>query len=80
MNNPFSGFLAFLTGSTVSITETLREGSVWITFGGALLAMIGGVWTYRTAKVKFQIEMAKLKVAEIELERASIKRNHRRND
>lgn len=71
MQNPSSGFLAFLTGSTVTLTEIIRNGSLWLTFGGAALALVGGVWTYRTAKIRFQIEMTKLKQAELELERAS---------
>lgn len=71
MQNPFSGFLAFLTGSTVTVTEIARNGSVWLTLGGALLAVLGGWWTYRTARVKFQIEMTKLKQAELEFERAA---------
>ena len=71
MNNPFSGFLAFMTGTTVTVTEVIREGSLWMTFFGAALALVGGVWTYRTARVKFQIEMARLKLAELEFERAN---------
>jgi len=71
MNNPFSGFLAFLTGSTVTLTEILRDGSLLLTVAGGALAVCGGIWTYRTARVKFQIEMTNLKLAEIELEKAS---------
>ncbi len=71
MNNPFSGFLAFLTGSTVTVTEIVKNGSMWLTFGGALLAVLGGWWTLRTSKVRFQIEMTKLKQAELEFERAA---------
>jgi hypothetical protein len=71
MQNPSSGFLAFLTGSTVTLTEIIREGSLWLTFGGAALALVGGVWTYRTAKIRFKIAMAELKQVELELERAS---------
>ena len=71
MQNPSSGFLAFLTGSTVTLTEIIRDGSLWLTFGGAALAIAGGVWTYRAAKIKYQIEMMNLKIKEIEFERAS---------
>lgn len=71
MQNPSSGFLAFLTGSTVTLTEIIRDGSLWLTFAGAALALIGGIWTYKTARVRFQIEMTKLRQAELELERAS---------
>lgn len=68
------------------MTEIVREGSIYLTFGGAVLAVLGGVWTYRTAQVKFQIELAKLKLAELEFERASHlenghpKRTHNRRE
>ena len=83
MNTPLSGFLAFITGGTITITEVVREGSIWLTFAGAILAFVGGIWTYNTAKIRFKIEITKLKQAEIEFEKAcevsTKKRTHPRS-
>jgi hypothetical protein len=71
MNTPSGGLLALLTGSTVTLTEIIREGSIWLTCAGAMLALLGGFWTYRSARVKFKTDMLNLKMAEIELEKAA---------
>ncbi len=71
MNNPFSGFLAYLAGATVTLTELIRNGSVWVIFGGLIISALGGFWTYRSARMKFKIDMINLKIAELELEKAA---------
>lgn len=85
MNSPSGGLLALLTGTTVTFTEIIRNGSIWLTFAGAALAIFGGWWTYRSAMIKFKIDMINLKIAELELEKAAglqngepVKKRHHR--
>lgn len=71
MNSPSGGLLALLTGTTLTLTEIIRNGSIWLTFAGGALAILGGFWTYRSARIKFKIDMLNLKMAEIEFEKAA---------
>lgn len=69
MKTPFVGALAFLTGGTISVQQMITSGSLWLTAGGSLLAFAGGIWTWKTSRLKYQIESVKLKQAELEFER-----------
>ncbi len=70
MKSPLTGMLAFFTGSTVTVTEIVTSGSLWLTFGGALLAFLGGLWALLTARLRYKAEWLKLEQAKIEFARA----------
>ena len=73
--NPVSGIIATITGGTLSVTEIVNSGSLWLTFGGALLAFVGGLWAWRTAKLQREAALLDLATKRMEHERA---RHHRR--
>ena len=74
-SNPATGLVAFVTGSTVSITEFLSAGSVFLTLIGSGVALAGGVWMYLAARNKAKISELELQRAELELQRAIDKSN-----
>ena len=63
--------LTFATGSTMYVTEIVTQGSLWLTFGGALLAFLGGIWAFATARMRYKAEAVRLKMAELEFERSN---------
>jgi len=67
--NFFGGYIAFLTGGSVSLSEIITSGSLALTFIGALLAVIGGWWAYRSSKLKYEVAVLDHKIRKIEFNR-----------
>lgn len=68
--NPVSGIIATITGGTITVEQIVNNGSLWLTFGGALLAFVGGVWAWRTAKIQREAALLDLATKRLEHERA----------
>lgn len=65
----FRGLAVTFTGVGVTINQILTHGSLLLTLVGAILAVAGGWWTYRTQRLKHRIAETELKKAELDLAR-----------
>lgn len=70
--NPVAAFLAFITGSAVSITEFISAGSVLIQSVGAVFAVLGGYWIFVYWRAKAQTQEVELKKARQEWEQSQV--------
>ena len=69
MNDHAKGLFALLTGSGLTLHELLTNGSLFLTVCGGVLALGGGWWTYRTARLNHRKAQLDLDRAELELAR-----------